>query len=141
MAETLTPPTGRETPVAVLEARDLTPGDLTAEAARLRDDGWRPATVTCVAASDQGAELIYHFQRGMDLVHYRMLVPGGVTPPSLTSLFPCAFLAENEIQDQFGLAFEGLTPDLKGRMYMHGGTPPLRGQAEPEPAGGEGESA
>lgn len=108
------------------DTRDLDLGALMTEAARIRDDNWRLAAVTCVAASDQGAELLYHFQRNLDMRHYRVTVPGGVMPPSLVGLFPCAFLAENEIQDQFGLAFLGLAPDFRGRLYLHGGPPPLR---------------
>lgn len=125
-------------PAVLPDTRDLAPDALPGEAARIKDNNWRLASVTCVAASDQGAELLYHFQRAMDMRHYRVMVPGKAAAPSMVPLFPCAFLAENEIQDQFGLAFDGLAPDLKGRLFLHGGPPPLRGVPDADAHGAAG---
>jgi ech hydrogenase subunit D len=42
---------------------------------------------------------------------------------SISTIYPGAFLIENEVQDLFGLTFEGLTIDYKKKLFMVPGGP------------------
>ncbi|RLE50365.1 MAG: hypothetical protein DRJ31_01565 [Candidatus Methanomethylicota archaeon] len=70
-------------------------------------------TITC---SDLGEffELVYFFEKDSDIIGVRARIKKGESPPSITSIYPCAFLAENEIKDMFKLDFAGLNPDVGG---------------------------
>ena len=37
---------------------------------------------------------------------------------SISSIYPSAFLIENEYQDLYGFTFDELTIDYKGRLYL-----------------------
>jgi ech hydrogenase subunit D len=63
-------------------------------------------------------ELTYSFDVGQRLTSYRVVVPASGTPvPSISSIFGCAILYENEIHDLFGLEITGITVDFKGNLY------------------------
>lgn len=72
-------------------------------------------TITCRDLGE-GFELIYHFEENLKVVNVRVRIGKEESLPSITSIYPCAFLAENEVKDMFNLKIEGLTPDLGGRL-------------------------
>lgn len=94
----------------------MNPETLVATARELAGEGWRLSALTCAGGDN---ELLYHFARGPELRNFRLTVPEGVAVPSLCDVYPGSYLAENELQDLFGLAFAGLVPDLKGRLYLN----------------------
>ena len=124
-------PAPKPAPLA-LDAPAVALAGLLDEARRRKAEGWRLVTLTCVenaAPADEAADkavdeaaptldILYHFDKGLTLEHRRLTVARGDAPPSLTGVWACAFLAENEIQDQFGVRFQGLTPDFEGRLYL-----------------------
>ncbi|UCD45982.1 MAG: FAD-dependent oxidoreductase [Candidatus Bathyarchaeota archaeon] len=71
-----------------------------------------------LTALDRGDELdvIYHFERGQDVVNLRLRTRKDQPVESITSVFGAAFLAENEAQDLFNLKVSGLNVDFGGRM-------------------------
>ncbi|MCX7846907.1 MAG: NADH-quinone oxidoreductase subunit C [bacterium] len=79
--------------------------------------GYRFITLTCV---DGGAtwELLYHFDRNYELSHVRVRVPKGAVVPSISGIYACAALVENEVQDLFGVTFEGLTVNYERRFML-----------------------
>ncbi|MBU0966214.1 MAG: NADH-quinone oxidoreductase subunit C [Proteobacteria bacterium] len=108
-------------------------GELCRAVAALKEQGCRFVTITCVRADSAGAELLYHFDRELSLSHLRLTVSGDEVP-SICGIYASAFLVENEIQDQFGLRFIGLTPDYQRTLYLQGedSAPPFRGPSGPD---------
>ncbi|MDA8219931.1 MAG: NADH-quinone oxidoreductase subunit C [Dehalococcoidales bacterium] len=85
--------------------------------ARLAGESARLIGATCVDV-EEGLEVIYHFDRNLEMTHLSVVVPKTGPLPSITGAYFCAFLAENEIEELFGLAFEGKAIDYKGRLLM-----------------------
>ncbi|HYM83141.1 MAG TPA: NADH-quinone oxidoreductase subunit C, partial [Candidatus Dormibacteraeota bacterium] len=91
--------------------------------ARYRAEGWRLALVnaTAILPDDESPagsyEVTWSFARDRDLEHLRERVLAGESLPSIGSMFPAAFLYENELRELFGIEVTGLTVDLAGQMY------------------------
>ena len=88
----------------------------------MRRDGYRLVTVTCTDLGE-AHDLIYHFDKQYELRHLRLSLPKGQSLPSITSVFFCAVLAENEIKDFFGLEVTDLPIDYQGRFLLSDGAP------------------
>ncbi|MFH1676499.1 MAG: NADH-quinone oxidoreductase subunit C, partial [bacterium] len=59
---------------------------------------------------DSEFEIIYHFElTDRSIKNIRLRFPKGANPPSISGIFPPAFLIENELQDAFGLEFTGIS--------------------------------
>lgn len=109
----------------------------------LREQGMRLVQISATLLPDD-VELTYSFDLNDCLSNLRVLVPavGGVLP-SISGIFGCAVLYENEIHDLFNVRVEGMTVDFKGNLYKTSvkypfgstktpcATPPC---ADPEPA-------
>lgn len=106
-----------------IAAITTSPGQITAQAQNYFDDGWRLVTATCV---DQGEEfrIIYSFDRDLNLENLEISTPREQAVPSLTGVYACAFLIENEMKELFGLKIDHLSLDLGGRMYLVQGAQP-----------------
>ena len=60
-------------------------------------------------------EVVYTFDKGdLKLDNVRLLIKKGEKIPSITGMFPSAFLIENETEDCFGIGFTGLGIDAGG---------------------------
>ncbi|MDI9644599.1 MAG: FAD-dependent oxidoreductase [Candidatus Verstraetearchaeota archaeon] len=81
----------------------------------LRERDARFITITVIDCGDR-IEAVYHFDTGSELVNLRLEVPKEEGLPSITSVYSAAFVAENEVQDQYKIKVSGLSLDLKGRM-------------------------
>lgn len=63
-------------------------------------------------------ELTYSFEVGHTLTNLRLLVTASdPRVPSISSVYWCAFLYENEIHDLFKVQVEGMAVDFKGNLY------------------------
>jgi len=83
----------------------------------LREQGMRLVQISATLLPDE-VELTYSFDLNDRLSNLRVLVPaeGGVLP-SISGIFGCAILYENEIHDLFNVRVEGMTVDFKGNLY------------------------
>lgn len=79
--------------------------------------GYRLITITAVDVGE-AVELLYHFDRNYELSHVRLRVAKGTVVPSISGIYACAALVENEIQDLFGVEFEGLALNYEGRFML-----------------------
>lgn len=97
--------------------------------------GLRFVTATCLDVGN-GFEIYYHFAEGSRLSHLRVHVPPETNVPSISGVYFCAFLVENEISELFGLTFDGLALDYHGHLLLTDGGPvaPMR---KTWPGGGE----
>jgi len=93
---------------------------------QVADEGMRFVTTTCLDAGER-FELFYHFDRDMALGSLRVWVDKGTPVPTITEVYACASLVENEMQSLFGLKVEGLAVDYQGRLLTvdDGSPPPL----------------
>jgi ech hydrogenase subunit D len=63
-------------------------------------------------------ELTYSFDLDSRLTNLRLTLPGIETRlPSISSIYGCAILYENEIHDLFDVKVEGLAVDFGGNFY------------------------
>ncbi len=101
-----------------MKSIEITIDTLRGEFERIKGEGFRFVTITCLELDETTLELIYHFDKDLTLIHYRTQVLKKTTIPSLSPVFFAAFLVENEIFDQFGVKFEDLVLDFGGTLYL-----------------------
>jgi ech hydrogenase subunit D len=82
----------------------------------LRNSLWRLVQILCIGGPD-GAEISYSFGLGLEMRSLRIKVPAETPLPSITTLYPAAFLYENEIRDLFGVRIERIGADWEGKVY------------------------
>jgi len=100
--------------------KDLQPvgiDNLLGETAGVKVAGYRFVTMTCTALDQASFDLLYHFDRGLELKHLRLTLAAGTAVPSISPIYFAAFLVENEIQDLFGIRFKGLAIDYERTLY------------------------
>jgi ech hydrogenase subunit D len=106
----------------------------------LRQAGYRLVQIGATRLPEQ-VELTYSFDRDGRLANLRLQVPA--TAPRLPSISPiywCAFLYENELHDLFGLQVDNLAVDFHGNLYKttvkfpFGSTKPPVAKAQPKAA-------
>ena len=71
----------------------------------------------CATSLPDALELTYSFEVGRELTNLRLEVGKQETVPSITSLYWCAFLYENEMHDLFNLQVSDIAVDFKGTLY------------------------
>ncbi len=82
-----------------------------------REQGWRLVQIGATRLPDQ-LELTYSFDRENRLANLRLTLPGEEPKvPSVSSLFWCAFIYENELHDLFNLQVSDLAVDFHGNFY------------------------
>lgn len=91
---------------------------LVGEVARLKVLGYRLVTLSCTELDATTVDVLYHFDRDLELKHLRLTAPKSTPVPSISPVYFAALLVENEIQDFFGLRFDGLLVDYRGTLYL-----------------------
>jgi ech hydrogenase subunit D len=82
-----------------------------------RQQGCRLVQISATRLPDQ-VELTYSFDLDSRLANLRLTLPGAETRvPSISPIYGCAILYENEIHDLFDVKVDGLTVDFKGNFY------------------------
>ena len=109
----------------------VTADRLVAEVQALRSETWRLVQIGVTTVGDV-FEVNYSFDRELRFRNLRLQVAvAGARLPSVSCVYFCAFLYENEIHDLFGIQFDGLVLDFKGNLY-HTATPfPFAGTPVP----------
>lgn len=109
------------------EIIDITLDDLLARSAQLKGQGWRFAQCCATAEGEGVYELLYSFCHDAESKVYnlRLHVTAETDEvPSVSGLFPCAFMFENEMHDLFGIKITGISIDYQGGFYhLHIPTP------------------
>lgn len=83
----------------------------------LYEAGYRFVCTTCSDVGG-GLEVLYHFDRNLEMCNLSVTVPAGTKLPSITDVYSCAFLVENEMHDLFGLEIEGISIDYQGKLLI-----------------------
>jgi NADH:ubiquinone oxidoreductase subunit C len=90
---------------------------LVAAVEQLAREDWRLVSITGIDAGE-AFELLYHFDRELRLRHLRVRLPKGRELPSITRVYYCAFVPENELQDFFGIKVANPVVDYGGHMFL-----------------------
>ncbi len=90
--------------------------ELVGAAAELFAEGYRFVQVSC-ATLESAYELTYSFDKEYRLRNLRITVMPEEEVPSISVIYPNAFLYENEIHDLFGLMIRNIAVDYRGTLY------------------------
>ena len=83
----------------------------------LRQAGYRLMQISATRLPEH-LELTYSFDRDRQLANLRLQVPvAEARVPSISSIYWCAFLYENEMHDLFNLQVDGMAVDFHGHLY------------------------
>lgn len=101
------------------EPQELVPvdkSDLMGLVAELFAEGYRLVQIGCSTLPD-AYELSYSFDREYRFKNLRFNVAEGEEVPSISVIYPGAFLYENEIHDLFGVVITHIAVDYRGTLY------------------------
>jgi NADPH-dependent glutamate synthase beta subunit-like oxidoreductase len=104
----------------------ITKDALVAEAQKMMDERARFSTASCIDLGDK-FEIIYHFEPREypePLKNIRVKIAKDETLPSISEIYLCAALIENEIQELFNVQMSGIALDFQKRF--------LRSKESPE---------
>ncbi len=90
--------------------------DLVGMAAQLFGEGYRLVQIGCTTLPS-AYELNYSFDKDNRFKNLRITAAPGEELPSISVIYPNAFLYENEIHDLFGVAIKNITIDYRGTLY------------------------
>jgi ech hydrogenase subunit D len=97
--------------------------DLVGIVAELFSEGYRLVQIGC-STLPSAYELTYSFDREYRFRNLRITVTPEESVPSISVIYPGAFLYENEIHDLFGVAITHIAVDYRGTLYRTAlGTP------------------
>jgi ech hydrogenase subunit D len=91
---------------------------LIGEIAKIKVQGYRFVTLSCAQRDEDSFDIFYHFDQNLALKNLKLSVSRNVPVPSITPVYFAAFLVENEIQDLFGIIFDGLVIDYRRTLYL-----------------------
>lgn len=124
--------------------------DLLERVGRLKEEGWRLVQICATPTAAGATDLDYSFDRDGRYANLRLTVPGtpgapgapeGAAVPSISGIYWCAFLYENELHDLFGLRIAGIAVDFKGEFYRTAVKFPFACAAPEGGSGGVGPAA
>jgi ech hydrogenase subunit D len=102
----------------IVEAKVIAPEQIVPEAQAKFDAGYRLVAITVLATDEQHVELLYHYDKAIDMVHLRAKIQKDIPIPSISGVYFCALLIENEVQDLFDVRFGGLVLDFKRTLLL-----------------------
>ncbi len=100
------------------QVEEITADALIGKVEALKKDGYRFVTMTATDMDEENIDILYHFDKDLNLINLRLTAKKAENLPSLSGVYLATFLVENEIRDQFGLVFDGLAVDFGGTLYM-----------------------
>jgi len=99
--------------------------DLMLEVKRFFDQNARMIQIGCTQ-NGEVFELNYSFDANGAFENIRVITDGDETIPSVSAIYFCAFVYENEIHDLYGIRFEGIVVDYKGTLIKTAKLHPFR---------------
>lgn len=118
------------------EFHDIGKEEIRAKAQELRNSGWRLLQIGCSLLDV--FEINYSFAKGDNFLNLKIkMLPEDKETESISDIYWCAFIYENEIHDLFGINFKGLVLDYQGSLYRTKVKWPFSCQAAGEKENGE----
>ncbi len=97
---------------------EISPDTVGNEVLKMKNDGHRFVTMSCTELDEKYVDILYHFDKDLEMTHLRMKALKDQPVPSVSGIFFAALLVENEMRDMFGLAFDGLVLDFNRTLYL-----------------------
>ncbi len=95
----------------------VTPDTLVTKVCEMRYGGHRLVQIGATPLKDV-VELNYSFDRDGHFTNLRLQVPAATARvPSVSGVYWCAFIYENELHDLFKIQVDGIAVDFKGEFY------------------------
>lgn len=104
---------------------DLPLDQLLGEVQKLQYEDYRFVTATCANNNDGSTDIIYHFDKDLQLRNYRVKVSNDAEIPSISKIYFCAILVENEIKELFGMNITNIAIDYGGHMLLSDTAPDM----------------
>ena len=124
-------------PIEPTTFEPVTTAGLLERTGALRRQGFRLVQIGATRLPEQ-IELTYSFDLDGKLTNLRLHIPAAeARVPSISSIFWCAFLYENELHDLFNVQVDGLVVDFHGNLYQTAVKYPFgstKAPAAPKPA-------
>ena len=98
---------------------DIPISEIETETQNMLNSGYRFMTATCVDNADDSCDIFYHFAKNMTYQNYRIKVKKNEVVPSISKIFFCAVLVENEIKELFGINIKDLAIDFGGHTHNY----------------------
>lgn len=99
---------------------EISKDQLLAEAQNMMFNDYRLISATCVDIGNKEFDVIYHFDKDLAMKHFRIKVQKGEEVPSISKIYFCAFLVENEMKELFGLNVTNMVLDYGGHLLLSG---------------------
>lgn len=90
--------------------------DLTNTVLQYKNDNFRIVQI-CATRIHEGFEITYSFAKEYSLEAVRITIDENTEIFSISSIFPPAFLYENEMKDLFGVKIKLISVDYNGNFY------------------------
>jgi ech hydrogenase subunit D len=97
---------------------EITKAELLSETQKMASQKYRLVTSTCVDLGEDNLDVIYHFDKDTHLKNLRIKAKRGEEIPSISSVYLCAVLIENEMKELFGLNVTGIAIDYGGHFLL-----------------------
>ena len=95
----------------------VTPENLLEKVQEVQAQGWRLVHIGTTPLKEI-IEITYSFDKDGKFQNLRLEVPGqGAVLPSISGIYWCAFIYENEMHDLFNIQIDGIAIDFKGKFY------------------------
>ena len=98
------------------EIRPIERDEFLSEIICLKMDAWRLVQI-CAVRIEDGFELSYTFCKEYRMVTLRLITKEQEEVSSITQIYPCAFMQENEMKELFGVPVRELAPDYHEKLY------------------------
>ena len=98
------------------ETMPIVKNDLVGIVAQFFAEGYRLVQIGC-STLENGYEVNYSFDKEYRFKNLRITVAPGEELPSISAVYPNAFLYENEIHDLFGVIVKNINIDYGGTLY------------------------
>lgn len=107
------------------ELRKISMSEFFPAIVHMKTDKWRLVQI-CATTVAGGYEMSYSFCRGYDMVTLRLEPKDDEEVASITQIYPCAYIQENEAAELFGVKIGRIKPDYQDRLYRIDQTAPFK---------------
>jgi ech hydrogenase subunit D len=97
---------------------EITTDQLLGEAQKMAYDNYRFITATCVDLGDGSFDVIYHFDKNLEMKNFRLTIKKEDEVPSISKIYFSALLVENEMKELFGLNLSDILLDYGGHFLL-----------------------
>lgn len=95
---------------------NLEPSALVGKVYDLHEEGYRLVQINCTKKDEQ-FEFNYTFDKDLSCLNLRLNCPMDTEIMSISGIYLCAFIYENEMHDLFGVNVKNMKVDYQGNLY------------------------